>query len=264
MKPIVWCFGLLICSSVASGRAAPLMSTPLQTMKVSVVNADQKPIQPVHNALVSLTHIDGSRLVTEGSVEGTDAQGEAFLRVTQDVAARGDLCLKIDHASNLVIYSPADGQLQAFKPEVTIQLLPKGSPALLDPTQIEAMLYRLSLENKQLKQELKAAAETDDLTAAMNQWASAHGFLPADVDKKVQSWATDIQHQAHPSDRQKALAELAFKHYGAAAQLLNKVAADDNKSLDEDDKLQMQTSSIFVTIWQRRPSSKPLIAPRRS
>ena len=45
-----------------------------------------------------------------------------------------------------MIYQPADGQLPALPATITVSMLPKGSPALLGPAQIEAMLHRTLLQ----------------------------------------------------------------------------------------------------------------------
>jgi hypothetical protein len=77
---------------------------------------------------------------------------------------------------------------------VTIKLLPKGSPALLGPAQIEAMLHRsllhvssLQRQNAALKGELTGAQnQKQGLSAALAEWAKANGFATIDVDTKVQ------------------------------------------------------------------------------
>jgi hypothetical protein len=115
----------------------------------------------------------------------------------------------------------------------------------LGPAQIEAMLHRsllqvnsLARQNIALKGELAGAqSQRPDLSAAMAEWAKANGFATTDVDTKVQQWAEDIQRRAEQASvQQRALAELALKHYTAAAQLFGKAADADTAALDADDQ----------------------------
>ena len=245
MKPTVWCLGFLVCFGVVGAWAAPKGSAPPQKVTVVVVNANIDPAQPVQRVRVSLTFLDSSTLIT-GVTEVTNSNGEALLQVSLDVAQRGDLSIKIDGASDLVVYQPADGQLAGLPATVTIKLLPKGSILLLGPAQIEAMLHRLSLQNNAKNQEIHAlkgalaAAQSqkpDDLTAAMTEWAKANGFEIADVDKQVWQWAEEIQRRKEQATAdEKALAELALKHYGIAAQMFDEAADDIGQSMDEDEK----------------------------
>jgi tetratricopeptide (TPR) repeat protein len=210
-----------------------------------VVNAHVDPAQPVEGARVTLSFVSGSEKVVTAR-DATNRAGQALLLVSQEATQRGDLRIEITGVSDLVIYEPADGQLAGVPAAVTIKLLPKGSPALLGPPQMEALLRRLSLRNKHLEQENRevteklAAAQNpkqDDLTAAMMEWAGENGFGIADVDKKVQQWAEEIQQRKQQAtDEQRALAELALKHYGAAAQMFNQAADDIGQSMDEEEK----------------------------
>ena len=76
-------------------------------------------------------------------------------------------------------------------------MLPKGSPALLGPAQIEAMLHRTLVQVNTLQKQVStlkqnaAAAQNQkpDLGAAIAQWAVANGFSSAQVDQQVQQWA---------------------------------------------------------------------------
>jgi len=214
-------------------------------LTVVVVNAHVDPAQPVEGARVTLSFVSGSEKVVTAR-DATNRAGQALLLVSQEATQRGDLRIEITGVSDLVIYEPADGQLAGVPATVTIKLLPKGSPALLGPPQMEALLRRLSLRNKHLEQENRevteklAAAQNpkqDDLTAAMMDWAGENGFGIADVDKKVQEWAEEIQQRKQQAtDEQRALAELALKHYGAAAQMFNQAADDIGQSMDEEEK----------------------------
>ena len=235
---------------VMSRRCSGLACTPTKpaetrTDTVVVVNAHSDPSQPVQGVRVSLIFVAGSEKVTDAR-DATNRAGQALLIVSPEAAQRGDLRIEITGVSDLVVYESADGQLNELPSTVTIRLLPKGSVLLLGPAQIEAMLHRLSLqvkhleqENREIKGELakEQGQKPDDLTAAMTEWAKTNGFEPADADKKIQQWAEEIQKRKEEATAdQKALAELALKHYGVAAQLFNKAADDIGLSMDEDEK----------------------------
>ncbi len=120
-------------------------------------------------------------------------------------------------------------------------MLPKGSPALLGPAQIEAMLHRTLVQvntlQKQvtaLKQNVAAAQnQKPDLGAAIAEWAVANGFSSTQVDEQVQQWAQGIEQQSAQATtaEQKALAELALKHYANAAQLFNAAGDADRQQI---------------------------------
>jgi hypothetical protein len=233
----------------------PPANAPEQDVSVKIVNAHFDPEQPVPRAQVSLTFLDSSTLVT-GVTGFTNSKGEAYLRVSQQVASRGDLCVKIDAVSGLVVFEPAGGQLSGLPASMIIRLVPKGSPLLLGPSQIEAMLHRLSLENKHLEEQNremtkeKSAAQNpkqDDLSSAMTAWADANGLTMTDVDAQVKEWAEKIQQsKAQATDEQKALAELALKHYAAAGQLFDQVADDIGDSMDEQEKQELEESRTML------------------
>ena len=75
-----------------------------------------------------------------------------------------------------------------------------------------------------------------DLGTAVADWAQANGFSSAKADEQVQQWAEGIQKQSGQATlEQKALAELALKHYGAAAQLFNQAGDADRQQIGADD-----------------------------
>jgi hypothetical protein len=236
-------FGLFL-SAPAAWTALP-QSPPRRELTVIVVNAHSDPSQPVQGVRVSLSFVAGSEKVTDAR-DATNRAGQALLIVSPEAAQRGDLRIEIAGVSDLVVYEPADGQLNELPSTVTIRLLPKGSVLLLGPAQIETILHRLSLQVKHLEQEnreVKGELATvqgqkpDDLTAAMTEWAKTNGFEPADADKKIQQWAEEIQARKEEATAdQKALAELALKHYGVAAQLFDQTVKDIGRSMDEDEK----------------------------
>jgi tetratricopeptide (TPR) repeat protein len=242
MKQSICYLGLLAC--LAAPAAWP-QSPQKREVTVLVVNAHADPSQPVPGVRVSLSFVAGSEKVTDAR-DATNRSGQALLLVSPEAAQRDDLRLEIGGVSDLVVFQPADGQLSGLPTNVTVRLLPKGSVLLLGPPQIEAMLQRLSIQNRSKNQEIHAlkaelaAAQSqkpDDLTASMAEWAKANGFEVAEVDKQVQQWAEDIQKRKDQATaNEKALAELALKHYGVAAQLFDQAADDIGQSMDEEEK----------------------------
>ena len=244
MKPKAEIVALLLGLTALHAPAFAQKPTPQQTMTVIVVNAHLQPSQPVQSLRVSLSYLDGASRITDAR-EVTNSHGQAFLQVSPDTAQRGDIRIEIAGANDLVIYQPADGQLSAVPPTVTIQLLPKGSPALLGPSQIEAMLHRsllqvssLQQQNRALKQEVtQQENHQQGLADALAQWAKDNGFALSDVDQHVQQWALEIQSRsAHATEDQKALADLALKNYASAAQHFEKAADVDVAGLDAEDE----------------------------
>jgi hypothetical protein len=211
---------------------------------VVLVNVLPQPPQPVRAVRVSLSYLDSSVLVTDAQ-EVTNSQGQALLLVSPGVSQRGDLRIEITGAIDLAIYKPADGQLPALPATVKMSLLPKGSPALLGPAQIEAMLHRSLLQVSSLQKQINtlkqnaatAQSQKPDLGSALAAWAQANGFSPAQVDQQVQIWTQNIQQQsAQATTEQKALAELALKHYASAAQLFNQAADTDAGQFDAEEQ----------------------------
>jgi hypothetical protein len=218
--------GLSFCFGGSVAWSAPPQDSPQRGLTVVVVNADDDPVQPVQSVRVSLSFVTGSEKVVDAR-DATNRAGQALLLVSPEAALRGDLRIEVTGASDLVIFQPADGQLAGLPVTVTVSLLPKGSPALLGPAQIEATLHRLSLraqtlqqQNQEMKGQLAQANEQKaDLTTALIEWAKANGFDSAQVDTKVREWAEDIEGQKQQATlEQKGLAELALQHYGVAAQ----------------------------------------------
>ncbi|MGO8759408.1 MAG: hypothetical protein ACLQG3_14910 [Terracidiphilus sp.] len=239
--------------------------TPQRSVTAVLVNAQPQPPQPVKAVRVSLEYIDSGVKITEAQ-QVTNSQGQAQLLVSSDVFQRGEVQVEVTGAADLVIWQPAGGQLPGVGPTVRISLLPKGSPALLGPAQIEAMLHRtllqlnsLQKENRALKTEVAAAhqqaqSQQQNLGAALAAWAVANGFPAAEVDRQVQQWAQQIQQQsAQATLQQRALAEVALKHYASAAQLFNKAADTDANELDAEEQ-------AFLSA--RRDKLRQLIADR--
>ncbi len=211
-------------------------NTPQENVTVVLLNAHEQPPQPVKAVRVSLSYLDSSVLVTDAQ-QVTNSQGQALLLVSPGVSQRGDLRIVVTGASDLVIYQPADGQLPALPATVKVSLLPKGSPALLGPAQIEAMLHRTLLRVNNLQKEVSALKQTaqsqgPDLGAAIAEWAQSNGFSADHVNQQVQQWAQGIQGSSTQATAdQKALSELALKHYASAAQLFSLASDADRQQI---------------------------------
>jgi tetratricopeptide (TPR) repeat protein len=242
MKQSICYLGILAC--LAAPAAWP-QSPQKREVTVVVLNAHAEPSEPVPGVRVSLSFVAGAEKVTDAR-DATNRSGQALLLVSPEAAQRDDLRLEISGVNDLVVFQPADGQLSGLPTSVTVRLLPKGSVLLLGPPQIEAMLQRLSIQNRAKNQEIHAlkaelavvqSQKPDDLTAAMTEWAKTNGFDLAEVDKQVQQWAEDIQKRKDQATaNEKALAELALKHYGVAAQLFDQAADDIGQSMDDEEK----------------------------
>ena len=227
---------LLLCLALATPRAAAQKPAAMQTVTIVVVNAHAQPAQPVPTVRVSLSYVDNGIRVTQAR-DVTNPKGEAYLTVSTDAAQRGDLRLEISGVTDLVIYQPADGQLTGLPGRITLNLLPKGSPALLGPTQIEALLHRTLLQLNSLQGQNQALKnQKPDLSAALAEVAQVYGFAPADFDKQVQQWAQQVQADPAADARKKGLAETALKHYAEAAQLFTQATNADATDMDADEQ----------------------------
>ena len=202
---------------------------------ITVSNKHFDPPQPVAGVRVTLSYFDGSEKITDAR-DRTNHEGKTELRVSEDALQRGDLRVEVDEAAGLVVYEPREGLLTAIPKTLEIALLPKGSPALLNPAQIEAMLDRLSRLSVR-KQQLRAAlakAETPDFDVVLRDWADAKGFSYAEVDQKVHAWAEEvIAHREQESLERQAEAELGLRHYQKAAALFEALTNSTKSALDK-------------------------------
>ncbi len=246
----------ILISLAAVGLVLPALAqkpAPQQQVTVVVDDANSQPPQPVKAASVSVMfqQVTDARGVT-------NSNGQVLLQVSPGAGQQSNLRVEISGAGNLVIYQPPEGALTALPPTVNVSLLPKGSPALLGPAQIQAMLHRMSLEvsslekqNTAMQTQLNASQQSKpDLGGAIADWAQANGFSAAQVDNQVQQWAESIQKQsAQATDEQKALAQLALKNFGAAAQLFGQASNAQLQSVNAVDS-QMQALAAQVKALQ--------------
>lgn len=234
-----------------------------------VADTHTDPAQPVPTVRISLSYLDGSVLVTEAR-DVTNPKGQAWLDVSEDAAQRGGLRIEITGATNLVIYQPADGQLPALPASINVSMLPKGSPLLLGPAGIQAMMRRMSYEISSLQRKNSALAsatnaaqeQKPDLGAAIAGWAQANGFSAAQADEQVQQWAEGIEKQTGTATaEQKALAQLALKHYADAAQLFNQASDADRQENSAEDT---QEQALEAQVKALQAAQQALLDKHRS
>jgi tetratricopeptide (TPR) repeat protein len=203
-------------------------------MTVVVVDAHLEPAQPLQGVRVSLSFLDGAMPITD-TREVTNRSGEALLSITEEARQRNELRLEVAGATNLVVYQPADGFLYGAPSTVTLQLLPKGSPALKGPAQIEQMLYRYARRIERLEAVVaEARRQKPDFATALKEWADANGFTYEEVEEAVRQWSADVQrHRQQATLRQTALAALANRNYDEVIQLTEEGRKASLHELDE-------------------------------
>ncbi len=190
-----------------------------RNLLVSVVDSHFDPSRPLAHVRLSLGHLRGNSVVTEG-IRPTNDQGQVLLRVEGNAGEIDTVQISVipSDAPGLVIYEPAGGILETLQKPVTLKLLPKGSPALLGPAQIEALLYaysqkstKLLAQNRQLLSRLSTAEQhLEDLTEAQQQWGLQNGFDLTTVKARTNVWADSILGQkGRTTNKKLKLAALA-------------------------------------------------------
>ena len=260
---------LLLWLCGGQSAAVAQKTSAQRTVAVVVADAHTDPAQPVPTVRISLSYLDGSVLVTEAR-DVTNPKGQAWLDVSEDAAQRGGLRIEVTGATNLVIYQPADGQLPALPATINVSMLPKGSPLLLGPAGIQAMMRRMSYEISSLQRKNGALAsstnaaqeQTPDLGAAIAGWAQSNGFSAAQADEQVQQWAQGIEKQTGTATaEQKALAQLALKHYADAAQLFNQASDADRQENSAEDT---QEQALEAQVKALQAAQQALLDKHRS
>ena len=208
---------LVLLLAGCAGLSATAQNSAQQNVTVIVLDALPQQPQPIKAVRVSLSYLDSSVLVTDAQ-QVTNTQGQALLLVSPGVAQRGNLRIGVTGASDLVIYQPADGQLPALPATVSVSMLPKGSPALLGPAQIEALLHRTLLQVNNLQKQVtalkqNAAAAQTRLGAWRMRLANSPRqtvFLPTmSISRCSNGPRKSKVESTQPLAEEKALAELA-------------------------------------------------------
>ena len=219
--------------------AAPA-AAPMQHVIVTVINKHFDPAKAVPGVRVSISFFDGSQKITEAR-QRTNDKGQIELIISPEAQQRGDLIIEVSEAPDLVVYQPSEGLLNAVPSTLTVALLPKGSPALLDPPQIEAMLNRLSrlsIQNQQMQVSLtKAEHQKPDFDQLLHNWATTNGLPYDQVDQRMRAWATDIlDHRQEASLTKQAEAELALRNFENAAKLFQGAASTSKLALHREEE----------------------------
>jgi tetratricopeptide (TPR) repeat protein len=214
---------------------------PRRQLGVRVVNAATSPEKAVPRVRVSLERTVGTDQLTVG-VALSDAYGRVVFDLPATFQTAFEARLEVTEVQGLVIYNPADGAIDpaslARVKELTLKLLPKGSHALLEPPQLEALIARLSRPIQGPQFAILAAPErTADLTGSLRDWAEKSGFTLAQVEDQPRSWADGIRNNpSGATKRQKALAEFAAKNFPRAAELFGEAANQDLQDLDREEQ----------------------------
>jgi len=195
LSGILLAAGCLLAVGPKPARAAET------TMVVTVVNQHFSPARPVANVGINVSYLDESKKVTAALIH-TNQEGQVAVTVSEEAQASGDLHIEIYDAPGLVIYEPAEGMVGATQRQLTLKLLPKGSAALLEPPQIEAMLNKLSrltLQNQQLrlqitKQQAEGAGVDQQIQQLQAQLAKQQTER-AGVDQQIQQLQAQIAKQ---------------------------------------------------------------------
>lgn len=104
-----------------------------------------------------------------------------------------DAWVEVVDAGDLVLYKPEGGAVDVpavvQRHGLTVSLLPKGSGALLDPPQLEAMIARLSNALSRPSDVVPGQPRAKpDLTASLREWAQRNGFRSEEVEEKLRIW----------------------------------------------------------------------------
>jgi tetratricopeptide (TPR) repeat protein len=212
---------------------------------VIVVNAATTPEKAVPRVRVSLERMIGTDQMTVG-VGLSDAYGRVVFNLPATFQTAFEARLQVTTVQGLVIYKPEDGTIDpailARAKEITLKLLPKGSHALLEPPQLEALIARLSKPNQGPQSSIvTASAHPVDVTSSLREWAEKSGFTLEEVENQLRNWADGIRNNpARATKRQKALAEFAAKNFPRAAELFGEAANQDLQDLDRSEQLRKE------------------------
>jgi tetratricopeptide (TPR) repeat protein len=219
------------CFSVAG------YAQPKRQLAVRVMNASVRPERAVPRVTVALVRMSVGTRVTLG-MGVSDTNGRVVFDLPASFQSALDIRLEVTEASGLVLYKPEDGALDPTSlihtRELIVKLVSRGSPALLEPSQLEALIVRLSKPMQVSSQPgLESEVRKLDLTNSLRQWAGNSGFTLAQVEEELRNWSDAIRSRtAHASTRQKALAEFAARNFSRAAELFGTAAQEDRSDLD--------------------------------
>lgn len=188
--------------------------------------------------------IAGARVRLEDSDSEALSDGNGLYQLPLPPGLKpGDPVTLTVSAPGYVIYTPAGGRTKIPPPaperpanadlewtRVTIRLLRKGSAALLEDPQIEALLGDLGGVSFR-GEELTDALQSDAGTAApfelsLQDWAASRGLPYEQVDKRVRAWSEETYaHREGASPLQQGEAALGARRYEEAGNILAGAAA---------------------------------------
>jgi tetratricopeptide (TPR) repeat protein len=233
-----------------------------RSISVTVLNVHFNPARPVERVLVELSYRDTLGPVSD-TREVTNREGKCELIVSEGVENRGDLRITVTGATGLVIYRPAEGMLTGVPDTLVVTLVPMGSPELLEPAQIEAMLGDLLQRQQNLSSQIRSseralsAAEREKLMAEqqkqeleqrLNQLATAKGFSPDEFAERLHVWTEEVLNNPRRSTEQEALARFNLGDYVAAANLFKNAAESNSLTSQsmEDNEETLRTHNLEI------------------
>ena len=228
-----FCVLILALACAPAVYAQAKRQLPVQVVNVA---ANEKGV-PVAKARVELVR-DSTGAHISGGAAATDAAGLVVLNVDVAFQTALDVRVEITSAGDLVLYRPEEGDVDVRQRNLTLKLLPKGSKALMDPPNLEALISRLSKASSSPSQRSSGQAQAKpDLTASLSEWAQRNGFRLDQVEEQLRQWSDKIlQNPASATTRQRALAEYASKNFLRAAELFGVAADTDEQELERDQK----------------------------
>ena len=162
-------FGRLILALAyaPTGHAQARRQLPVQVVNVATNEAGA----PVAKARVELVRDSTGAHISSGAA-ATDAAGLVVLNVDVAFQTALDVRVEVTSAGDLVLYRPEEGDVDVRQRNLTLKLLPKGSRALMDPPNLEALISRLSKASSSSTQRNTGQAPAKpDLTASLSEWA---------------------------------------------------------------------------------------------
>ena len=247
---------LALAPLVLIALLAPAQQTRL--LPVTVLDVHVDPPRPVPHARLQIGALNGTLIVSQGKLLTND-RGMVSVPINAETIGGGKLVISIEPADApmLVIFEPAAGVVEALPENLTVKLLPKGSPVLLGPAQIEALIFKytqntnfLRAQNASLRAELSeserkleaANQAKQELDEAQAEWAQQYGFSADEVRQKVAAWAADIRaQQVKATLRQRMLAAFVSGDYAEAARLAQQGEAESDNELDNEQEAYLKT-----------------------
>ncbi len=245
-------FGLAVSVGIVAQGQQTLL------LPITVVDAHLSPAKPVRHVRVQIGMLSGAVAISHSKLLTND-KGDLSAPIDTETLGSAKLLVSIEpgDAPGLVIWEPAGGIVETLPPELTVKLLPRGSPALLGPAQIEALLFKFTqtsnslrirnavLQNKLSQAEAKLEADSQArraLDEAQADWAQEYGFTFSEIKEKVADWADQVHAQEEKATlRQKMLGAFARGDYAETVRLVEQGEADADNGIDSDERTYLKT-----------------------